>query len=175
MNQSDLESLRTVRAEDVMQREVVSLPASTPISEAIRTFEEYHITGAPVIDGAGRAVGVLSVADIARGDHVRAGRLESERWDYYLASPLEEERDDLLSGDEYIFDKQDFSDETLGEQRAEDWMTPRVVSVDPSLDLPSLCKLMANEGIHRVLVTEEDSLIGIVSTFDVVRHLAKMA
>ena len=172
MNDAVLESLRSVCARDVMQRDVVTLSAGAAISEAIETLEEYHITGAPVVDATGRPVGVLSVADIARGDHVRAGRLEAERWEYYLASPLEEERDDVPE-DHYIFDKEDFSDDVVGEKRVEDWMTPRVISVDPDLDLRSVCKLMVRESIHRVLVTEESSVLGIISTFDVVRYLAE--
>ncbi len=170
-----LESLRTVRARDVMQRDVVTLSASASIQEAVQTLEEYHITGAPVVDAVGRPIGVLSVADIARGDHVRAGRIESERWEYYLANPLEEERDDRISGDEYIFDKEGFSDIAASEQRVEDWMTPRVISVDPDMDLPTICGVMARENIHRVLVTEEDTVLGILSTFDVVRRLASQS
>lgn len=174
MAQAISDTLRSVKARDVMQRDVITLSVHAPISEVVSTFEEYHITGAPVVDAAGRAVGVLSVADIAREDHVQGGRLESERYEYYLSNPLEEERDDMISGDEDIFAKKDYSGELLGEQRVEDWMTPRVISVDPDADLKSVCELMAKESIHRVLVTEEDSVLGIVSTFDVVRFLASV-
>ncbi len=166
-------SLRSVKARDVMQTDVVTLPADAPISEAIRTLEEYHITGAPVVDAVGRAIGVLSVADIARGDHIQAGRLASDRHEYYLANPLEEELDDMRFGDEEIFAKDDYSGEVAGEQRVEDWMTPRVISVDPDSSLKVVCEIMAKESIHRVLVTEEDNVLGILSTFDIVRYLAE--
>ena len=158
---------------DVMQKEVVTLASGATIQEAVQTFEEYHITGAPVTDAGGRVIGVLSLADIARDDHVRAGRLQADRWEYYLANPLEEERDDSASGDEPFFDREDFSDAVASEQRVEDWMTPRVISVDPTMDLIELCKVMTEQSIHRVLVTEENAVMGIVSTTDVVRYLAE--
>ncbi|MDA1266148.1 MAG: CBS domain-containing protein [Planctomycetota bacterium] len=166
------ESATLIRARDLMQRDLVTLAAGTSIREAVTTLEMCRISGAPVVDAAGRAIGVLSAADIARGDHVRGGRIESERWEYYLANPLEEEVDDRLSGDEDILAKQDYSDGTAGEQRVEDWMTAHVISVDPEADLSQVCRVMRDENIHRVLVTDKNALVGIISTFDVVRHLA---
>lgn len=168
-------SLRAVSAREIMQKDVVTLDAQAPISEAVQVFEEYHISGAPVVDGTGRVLGVLSIVDIARGDHVKGGRIESDRHEYYLANPLEEEPDDLLFGDEEIFAKSDFSSGVLGEQRVEDWMTAKVISVDPQADLAVVCEVMAKESIHRVLVTEESSVLGIISTFDIVRFLADHA
>ena len=161
-----------VRARELMQRDVVTLSAGTTIGDAIRTLEICRISGAPVLDAGGRAIGVFSGADIARGDHVRSGRLESERWQYYFANPLEESRDDRVSGDEEIFAKTDYSDAVLGEKRVEDWMSEKVISVDPDAELPEVCRVMRDENIHRVLVTEENAVLGIISTFDIVRHLA---
>ncbi len=160
-------------ARDLMQTDVVTLPAGTTISQAVQAFEEYHITGAPVTDASGRPIGVLSLADIARDDSVRAGRLECDRWEYYLANPLNDDDGDRFSGENAIFDKEDFSAAVLDDQRVEDWMTPRVISVDPTLPLVELCKVMTEQSIHRVLVTEEDTVLGIVSTTDVVRYIAE--
>lgn len=175
MKEATAISLRAVKASEIMQKDVVTLDSQAPISEAVKIFEEYHITGAPVVDSTGRALGVLSLVDIARDDHVQSGRIQSERHEYYLANPLEEEMDDSLFGDEDIFAKEDFSSSVIGEQRVEDWMTPKVISVDPSTNLKKVCELMASENIHRVLVTEESSVLGILSTFDIVRFLAEHA
>ena len=168
-------SLDDVKAKDLMQKDLVTLSTNDTIASAVKTLEEYHITGAPVVDSGGRLVGVLSVADIARGDHVQGGRLVSERHQYYLSNPLEEEVEDRLFGDEEILDKDDYSDSALDEQRVEDWMTPKVISVDPEASLLKICRLMTKESIHRVLVTEESTVLGLVSTFDVVRYLAGRA
>lgn len=167
--------LRATLAREIMQKDLVTLSSKDPISEAISTFEEYHITGAPVVDASGVPVGVLSVADIARSDHVQGGRLESARYEYYFANPLEEQRDDSLFGDEEIFAKADYSDDVAGENRVGEWMTAKVISVDPDDDLVKVCRVMAKENIHRVLVTEESGVLGLISTFDVVRFLAQNA
>lgn len=172
---ADSNVLRATKAREIMQTDLVTLSTQDPISAAISTFEEYHITGAPVVDASGVPVGVLSVADIARSDHVQGGRLEAARYEYYFANPLEEQRDDSLFGDEEIFAKADYSDDVAGENRVGEWMTSKVISVDPDDDLVKVCAVMAKENIHRVLVTEESGVLGLISTFDIVRFLALKA
>ena len=62
------------------------------------------------------------------------------------------------------------NDET---DRVGDWMSPRVISVDPEATLFDVCRRMVDERIHRVLVTEESSLLGIITSMDVVRAVAE--
>lgn len=156
---------------DLMQREVVLLSADDSIADAVRTLEDYNITGAPVVDGAGRPVGILTSRDLTRDERVAHGRLAAERYDHDFAQSADEESDDSLSGDEAIRFKTGYSAELLGEHKVRDWMTARVVSVDESASLRSACRTMAREGIHRVLVTEENAVVGILSATDVVRFL----
>ena len=67
-----------VRAKDLMQTDVTTLSAEDTITEAIRVFEEERIHGAPVVDGQGRLVGVLSASDIVKVSHVEGGRIDAE-------------------------------------------------------------------------------------------------
>ncbi len=50
--------------ESVMSREVVSVSPDTPIEEIIKRLAERNIKRVPVIDEAGRLVGIVSRADI---------------------------------------------------------------------------------------------------------------
>lgn len=56
----------TLRAADVMIKDVVTVPDTTPLKEVTRLFREKKITGAPVVNVAGELVGVLSETDIIR-------------------------------------------------------------------------------------------------------------
>src|SRR5262249_59253395 len=49
-----------------MSSEVVTIPEALPIREAAGRLAAARVSGAPVVDGSGRCVGVLSVTDIAR-------------------------------------------------------------------------------------------------------------
>jgi CBS domain-containing protein len=173
MNTSRVQAAVDCKVRDLMQVDVVCLDTGTSIADAVRTFEEYRISGAPVTASDGTLVGVLSAFDIARSDHVDDGGIASERTRYYLSNPLEEEITDDVFGDEEIFAKEDYSAEILGRETVGDWMNPKVISIDPDASLRSACEMMANERIHRVVVTEEDRVIGIVSSFDVVRWIAE--
>jgi predicted transcriptional regulator len=51
-------------------------------------------------------------------------------------------------------------------------MTPTVVSIHPDDEMERAVKLMAFEGVHRLLVLDGDRLEGIVTSMDVLRELA---
>jgi len=160
-----------VKASDIMQKDVLSLRADATVDEAIGLLEEYHVSGAPVLDGGGQLIGVLSATDIARREHVAEGRIGS-RSEYFMANPLEEEAESWSWEEDEQFLHEDYNPETLGQARVRDWMNPSIVSVQEEASLTEVCRLMVQENIHRVLVVEDGTLKGIISTFDVVRYLA---
>lgn len=153
-----------VRAADIMQTDVVKLHCNAPIDDAVETFEEYSISGAPVVDDAENIVGVLSASDIVRTDHVHHEAIETGS--YYRADPLEED-DDSVS-----FGREDYDPEILDRKTVADWMTPKVISVPPDASLAEVCGAMAREGIHRVFVVDDGRLAGVISSLDVVKYLA---
>jgi CBS domain-containing protein len=165
-------ALKHATARDLMEREVLTLNSATPVKEAIETFEEYRISGAPVVDTGGRLVGVLSAFDIARSEHIDGDRLSTERHDYYLSNPLGDEREEAPCDDEEFYGKEDYSQALLGRETVGDWMTPKIISVSPDTPIRDVCDRMVVEGIHRVLVREQGALVGIISSFDVVKYLA---
>ncbi|MBI1733983.1 MAG: CBS domain-containing protein [Candidatus Rokubacteria bacterium] len=53
-------------AADVMTRYVVTVTVDTPVAEIARVLEERHIKRVPVVNGAGRLIGIVSRADLLR-------------------------------------------------------------------------------------------------------------
>jgi CBS domain-containing protein len=49
---------------DLMQTTLVTVSSDSMVSEAILSLADAHVTGLPVVDLAGRLVGVLSTSDI---------------------------------------------------------------------------------------------------------------
>ena len=151
---------------------VLTLSPDATVEEAIGMLEEYHISGAPVVDSFGHLLGVLSASDVARREHVSEGRLAAERAEYNLAAT---QNDDGWVDEEAFSNQEDYNPETLGRESVRNWMTPAVVSAKPDDTLKAVCRLMVERSIHRVLVVEASALRGIVSAFDVVRHVAERA
>jgi predicted transcriptional regulator len=61
-----MKSLTDLTAADFMSRDVLRLPQDMEMREAAHQLRHAQISGAPVVDGQGRCVGVLSTADFVR-------------------------------------------------------------------------------------------------------------
>jgi magnesium transporter len=59
-----LRSKRPMRVAQIMKRDVVSIPATTDREELARLFRDRDLVSAPVVDGVGRLVGMITVDDV---------------------------------------------------------------------------------------------------------------
>jgi CBS domain-containing protein len=146
-------------AKDVMQTEVVSVGPDSPLVDVSRLFVEEGINGAPVIDETERLLGVISSSDILRA--VEEEHDAPSNAAVYFRDTLE------FSGPDWAASGEDFQDR-LGELTVADAMQSSVVTVSEETPVSEVAKQMRSNRIHRVLVTRGDSLVGIISTFDLV-------
>lgn len=160
-----------ILARDIMRPDVLVLRTDDTVRSAAEQLEEIRASGAPVVDAAGKLVGVLTLSDIARSEHVGDDGVRAQP-----ARPLDDvpvtAADDAADEDEEVFPTDEFADEVLGRLRVVDWMSPGVIQVPPDMSLAAVCRRMLDEAIHRVFVVEREALLGVVSTEDVVRLLA---
>ena len=164
----------TVKARDIMREDVLRLDVAAPIETAVRMLEDYKISGAPVTDEAGLLVGVLSLSDVAKIQHMRDHRIDGHPGEYFSGYDGPGGSDDPEWEEDEILEREDYSPELLGRELVGDWMNRGVIHVAPDDSLASVCKLMVKNQIHRVLVVERGALKGILTSFDVVRFLAEL-
>lgn len=155
-----------IKVRDLMNRNVVRLDADTPVDEAIGMLESDRISGAPVVDAAEKVLGVLSLSDLARAKESEEAMPGAARTEYYLPVEGVDDEGDELSA------MGDYSPQTMPTGTVAEWMSEDVVFVKPGDSIRVACKRMSERGIHRVLVLEEDKLVGILSSFDVVSWIA---
>ena len=129
----------------------------------------------PVVDESEKVVGFLSLADIARIEHLQGDRVAEERGDRQLANPVGDAMEEESVDDEEFVGRDDYSPEALGRETVGQWMTRGVVAISPSATLKEVCATMVRESVHRLVVLERGRLQGILSTMDIVRHLAEHA
>jgi CBS domain-containing protein len=155
--------LRAEKAEDLMTPNPVSLYREATVHEAATFLVDREISATPVIDEAGRPVGVLSRADIVR--------YERERVEHVVpVSELEEQQEMLLSTGEML--KPGFQLEVAERTRVGELMTPFILSVLPETPVVEVVAKMVAMKLHRLFVVDEAGvLVGIISTFDVLRKL----
>ena len=66
--------------------------------------------------------------------------------------------------------------EALFEQmEVRDIMTPRPLTISPDADVREAAQQMLYADVHRLFVTSQDRVIGVISTTDIVRAVAKDA
>ena len=159
---------RTLTAADMMRKDVLVLRQTQPTSEAIELLEDAGVSGAPVLDSAGKLVGVLSLSDIAKSDHVRDGRLVDRLGDESLAYGGEDEAE-AEDFAHVLAERDDYSASVRGSDTVGDWMNRKVLTIPPTATLKEVCVSMSSQGIHRLLVVGDKKLLGIVTTMDVVR------
>jgi CBS domain-containing protein len=167
-----IERLGTLKARDVMTTDVVVLAPQTPLQDAVRTFAEANISGAPVVDANGRLIGVLSAHDVARPENVRDGALSLDGDDDFRGGASERD-DEVEDPEDEILAMNDYRSTDLRSGLVTDFMTPGVITVDPTTSLKQICERMVSEHIHRVLVVDRQELLGIVSSLDIVRAVAQ--
>ncbi len=164
--------LSRLQAKEVMRKQVATLSPDDTIEAALATFEDLGIGGAPVADENGKLLGVLTLTDIARTEHLSGDRIRSERGTFEMSEVTGEEYEEETDPNEVFFAKDDYSTETAGKDLVGDWMTAKVISARPDEPLMEVCAKMVRHQIHRVFVIDKEKLIGVVSSFDVVRCVA---
>ena len=152
-------------AQDLMVTQVVTLRDSAPIEEAMALLEDSGVGGAPVVDAGGQCVGVFSLSDLLkRGVELRSG--ETPRvGDYFSLDPFAEDCMHYRPND-------DCDDIVLPVDTVGHWMTTTLQSVAADASVATICRKMARHQIHRVLVMTGPKLLGIVTSFDIVRALS---
>jgi CBS domain-containing protein len=158
--------LGSLTAHDVMTEKLVVLSETDTIAYAAMLFKEQRISGAPVVNEAGKAVGVLSVSDILPSvtnrlrEAVEPGRPQSRQAEWeeiceLLGTPVTGGSDNDLVGER---------------------MSRRLVSVREQTPLIEVARIMCEGHWHRVTVVDsEGRLRGIVSTMDVLAALVQTA
>ena len=145
-----------MKASDVMSRNILSVGRDAPIAQAIRLMLDNQISGLPVIDAAGKLVGIVTEGDLLRRSETGTER-HRPRWLEILMGP------GRLAG-EYV--------RTHG-RKVEEIMTRQLVSVTPDTPLDEIVALMERRRIKRMPVLDGDTPVGIVSRADLLRALAR--
>jgi CBS domain-containing protein len=159
----EIYTLEDETAADLMTPNPVSIRDMATVHEAVALLTDKGISAAPVIDAAGRPVGVVSRADIVVHDRERVDYLTRHPEYYEEADLVTEEGEKLKAG---------FQVENPDATRVRDIMTPAVFSVNPETPASQVIRDMVDLRVHRLFVVDPSGiLVGVISALDVMRHL----
>jgi len=146
-----------LRVKDIMTRKLLTVSPETEITQAARLMLENRINGLPVVDEAGRVVGILCQSDLISQQKSLPIPSLFTFLDGYIP---------LTSSKQIKKQAQKIAAITVAQA-----MTPDPVVVEPETSIQAVAALMVDNNFHTLPVVEEGKLVGIVGKEDVLKTL----
>jgi CBS-domain-containing membrane protein len=150
----------TVRAYEIMTPSIKAVPQSWTMDRLARFLTDNEITGSPVTDESGEIVGIATLKDItefrwnaSRSNTAQKLTAEDQREARRLRMVLFEEMSKVPV-------------------EVRDIMTPIVLSVDETTPVRDIANIMMSEHLHRVFITRDSKITGIVTTYDMLKVIS---
>jgi len=147
----------------IMQRDVLSVGDSWPLHQLASFLTDNQISGAPVTSQDGELIGVVSLTDIVRFDSMPESRAElHDTHEYYLHTlEMQVTQEEATS----------FHVEQESSATVRDIMTPMIFEVDQNASIEEVADTMVKGHIHRLFVTHNKQISGVVTALDMVEFL----
>lgn len=147
-----------MRAHQIMTRSVATVTPETTIREAANIMLRRHISALPVLDPAGKLVGIVSEGDLIRRSEIGTQRKRG-RWLGFLLGPGEAAADFVREHG----------------RKVSEVMTAPPLTVAEDTTLEEIVASMETNGVKRLPVMRGDKLVGIVSRADLLHAVASLA
>lgn len=155
------ESIREMTVSNVMQQDVLAVEADWSLEQLTDFLIDNSISGAPVIAADDQLVGVVSLTDIVRQNRLPEQGADSEGTHNVYLFDLNRhmDRDEL----------RDLHVQFETSVQVRDIMTPMIFSVNEDTSVQEVAETMLKGRIHRVFVTRDSKLHGIVTALDMLQ------
>lgn len=155
----DPEGKQRTMIEKIMKPDVYSLPPDATVVDAMKFFVEHGISGAPVVDEDGKAVGFVSDGDIMR--------LLSSQSNSYMDPVVMIMQ---MHADEETYDEKLAN---LMKMNIRDIGTKGVIGVDLYTTLPQVCRMLSKNHLKKVPVLHEGRIVGVINRSDITLYSMK--
>ena len=147
-------------AKDLMTSNVIAVSPDTAVRELARIFTENRISGAPVVDGTGSILGVVTESDLI---------FQNKKLHIPTA---------LAILDAFIFledpEKMEQEMKKMAGTTVADIYTKKPVTVQQDTPLEEVATLMAEKKVHTLpVLNAEKQLVGVIGKSDLIRMLAE--
>ena len=143
-----------MQVKDFMTRGVVTITPDTTLLAAAKLMLEHRVGGLPVLDAAGRIIGVFSESDLLREE----GEDGSPWLDIMVAQ-----------------DEKPAASLRLDTREVADIMTRQPITIAPDASIAEACRLLHDHRLRRLPVVASDTLVGVIARVDLVRAMATSA
>src|SRR4051812_32007867 len=146
---------RHMRAHQIMTRSVITIAPGATILEAAKTMLQHRVSGLPVVDAAGKLVGIVSEGDFIRRSEIGTQRKRG-RWLKFLLGAG-------AAATDYVHEHG---------RKVSEVMTSEPITVTEDATLEEIVNAMETNGVKRLPVMKGDKLVGIVSRANLLQAVA---
>jgi CBS domain-containing protein/PII-like signaling protein len=148
------EGLPEIQVEEIMTRDVATVTPETTLAQVVEKLLDKPYTALPVVDSAGRVVGIISDTDLLeRGEMAVSLSLKKALEPEFARS--------LIAGLRH-------STRVVAQV-----MTPAPVTIGPKVYLSEAARRMSKRSLKRLpVVTDDNHLVGVLSRVDILKALA---
>ncbi len=147
-----------MRAHQIMTRPVITVSPETTIVEAANTMLQKHVSGLPVVNAAGKLVGIISEGDFIRRSEIGTQRRRGRFLRFILGSGK--------SATDFVHEH--------GRKVAE-IMTTAPLTVTEDTALEEIVELMEKNNVKRLPVMRGEKIVGVVSRANLLQAVASLA
>ena len=144
-------------AQDIMTREIRTVPLGTSITELAGLFEETRYNALPVVDAEGKLVGTISQNDLVERDKPLHIPTVISIFDWVL----------------YVESEKKFSEEVkrMAARTVDEIFLPPKATCTPDTPVDQVAAMMTEKKAYLVPVLDGDKLVGVVARLDIIRSM----
>ncbi|WP_020408995.1 CBS domain-containing protein [Hahella ganghwensis] len=148
-------------AKDIMTPHVKSVPETWTMQKFAGFLAENGISGSPVVDTDNQIVGIATLSDIA---DFHLNQVDTN----YDNQMTPEEQREARRLRQFIFEEM-----SRMPVEVRDIMTPILFWVDESTAVTDVAKQMMDEHLHRIFVKKDGEVVGIITSYDMLKLIAE--
>ncbi len=148
-----------LKAQDLMTSNVIAVTRETSVRELAKILSTNNIGGAPVLDGHGKLIGVVTESDlIDQNKKVHIPTVVAILDSFlFLESPEKMEKE-----------MKKMAGSTVG-----DIFASKFIAVQQDTPLDEVATLMAEKKVHTLPVLNNEELVGVIGKSDIIRTIAQ--
>ncbi len=146
-----------LKARDIMTRNVITVKPDMDILQAAKLLLDNHINGLPVLDDAGRLLGIICQADLISQQE----KLPIPSYFVLLDSVIPLNLPKTIEKELH----------KITAAKVADAMSAKPITVTPETSLEDIATLMVKHNIHTLIVMDRDEMVGIIGKEDVLRTI----
>ncbi len=146
------------KASDIMTREVITVLPETSVQQLAQTFSTNGISGAPVVDGTGKLLGIVTESDLIDQNkkvHIPTVISILDSF-FFLENP----------------DKMEQEMRKIAGATVADIYTSPPITVSEDTPIDEIATIMSEKNIHTLPVVGDGQLKGVIGKKDIIRTIA---